>query len=308
MTPIEIQQALFAVQDADCQILARSANFSEEWLPEAQRLCAQFAEGRSGTRCAGCVFARPLARRRIAVVQVADQDSPGRSVLGFRFLVVTSKAYLNLGGDPFLVAERFPPSWRARGELADLTWPAEPIRRRTVEDVCKVLQRHGDGPNLLGGSQALVDGGRIVFERPGPDGQLLRDLWTLLPTTTRWRLWPATFAFNNKVAFDVLVAPRGSMEIYPGYLTERQAGDYPEGRYELGLQVAAEAGDQRELDILFARRSRAETWRLGLILLVVISLLLGISSFLTPVADSNRAAPPAKNDKRQPANQKAIGR
>ena len=52
-----------------------------------------------------------------------------------------------------------------------------------------------------------------------------------------------------------------------GHLTADQCRDYPEGRYELALQIAVEAGDQVELDRLFARRTSAETLRLALYML-----------------------------------------
>ena len=66
-----------------------------------------------------------------------------------------------------------------------------------------------------------------------------------------------------------LVVPHADPAAFPDYLTEPQAGDYPEGRYELGLQTAADAGDQAALDTLFARRSGRQTLQLAVILLVV---------------------------------------
>ena len=85
----------------------------------------------------------------------------------------------------------------------------------------------------------LVDGGKLVFERPEPDHGLISGLWTLLPTTTRTALWPATYAFGNALQFDAVVVPRAERERYPGYTTEEQAADYPPGRYEMQLQTAA---------------------------------------------------------------------
>src|SRR5262249_55578639 len=183
-----------------------------------------------------------------------DAGRPG--ALAFHLLVLPRKDYTALGGDPFDIAAHFPPQWQARGDLPVLSW-SEELFPRTVEDVRKVLQR-SDGPNLLGGSQVLVDGGRLVFERPAPGTQLLPDPWTLLPTCTRSELWPASFAFGNALGFDALVVPRVEAEQFPYYTTEEQAGDYPEGRYELAVQVAAEAGDQAGLDALFARRSQRQ--------------------------------------------------
>src|SRR2546421_90015 len=82
-----------------------------------------------------------------------------------------------------------------------------------------------------------------AVERPAPDPDLVRRLWLLLPASSRGELWPAEFAPANALGFDLLVTPKAG-EDCAGYLSEQQAGDYPEGRYELNLQIAAEAGDQ----------------------------------------------------------------
>jgi hypothetical protein len=232
------------------------------------------------------VFAHRLGKRHVAVIQVADQGTDyqgGPAAIGFRLLVLSHADYSKLGGDPFLLADHFPAPWHARGQVPTLRWPGEQPPNRSVKDVQQVLKRVEDGPNLLGGSQVLVDGGCLVFERPAPAPDLLRGLWTLLPTRTRSSLWPASFAFSNALRFDVLVVPRAAGKEFDGYLRGEQAGDYPEGRYELYLQIAAEAGDQRELDVLFARRSRADTWRLALILLAVIVILAIAGNLLIPV-------------------------
>src|SRR5262249_5398111 len=154
-------------------------------------------------------------------------------------------------GDPFLVADRFPSAWQTRGEIASLSWTAEPLPRRTVAEVQHLL-KGPDGPLLLGSVQALVDGGRLVFERDGPDPALIRGLWSLLPTSTRCTLWPASFAFGGALGFDAVIVPRIDQATFAGYVTEDLADGYPQGRYELNLQIAAEAADQRELDYLFA--------------------------------------------------------
>jgi hypothetical protein len=137
-------------------------------------------------------------------------------------------------------------------------------------------------PTYLGGVQALIDGGRVVFERPAPDSEVLRCLWMLLPVSTRSRLWPASFAFGNRLGFDALVVPQAKGVEYSGYLPEGQAGDYPEGRYELALQVAIESGDQAEVDALFARRSRRDVMKLGLILLAAVVVLTVVMGLLSP--------------------------
>jgi hypothetical protein len=317
MADITIEQAIYGGQDAGgYRFLARSAGFLDEWLPEATRLCTAFGERPAGVRCPGCVFAQPLGKGHVAVVQVADQgaDDTGRpGALGFYLLVVARNDYTALGGDPFLIAEWFPPRWTARGDLLPLNWEGGPPTRRTVAQVQQVLQRPG-GPSLfpdaevpqggsqvlLGGCQALVDGGRLVFERPAPDTDLLRDLWILLPTSTRAAIWPASFAFGNGLHFDALVVPRVVPEEYPNYKTEAQAADYPEGRYELGVQTAAEAGNQKDLDAMFARRSQTETFRLVVIVVIVLLVLTAVIKWLPLPWNAAPPEPPP------PASQKAA--
>lgn len=305
MPDLLIEQAIYGSQGpGGYRFLARSPGFLEEWLPEAQRLCTAFGERPADVLCPAAVFAQPLGKQHVAVVQVADQgsDDAGRpGALGFRLLVLPRPIYARWIGDPFLVAERFPPPWNARGDLSVLTWPDEPLPPRTVEEVRQILRPIAEGEDanlsqsatLLGGVQALVDGGRLVFERPAPEPDLVRNLWMLLPTSTRGQLWPASFAFGNELGFHVLVVPRVRGEEFADYLTEDQAGDYPEGRYELNLQLAAEAGNQRELDALFARRNSAQTFRLGLILVVVtVVLVLGMKLLNTALVPAPHPAPP----------------
>jgi hypothetical protein len=286
-----LEQAIYGGQDAGgYHFLARSAGFLDEWLPLAEQLCTRFGERPAGVACPGCVFARPFGPRHVAVVQVADQgrDDAGRpGALAFRLLVLPRRLYADLGGDPFLLADQFPPPWEARGELPALAWAAGPPPRRTVEQLQKVLQVPYSA-TLLGGAQALLDGGRLVFERREPDAALLRGLWALLPLASRAGLWPASFAFSNALGFHAVVVPRAGGPEFANYLHEVQAGDYPEGRYELSLQTAVEAGDQAELDALFARRSRAQVLRLGLLLLAVFLL---VPLFLLPPPPE---APPKK--------------
>jgi hypothetical protein len=286
MSDLVIEQALYGSQGAGgYRFLARSPGFHDDWLPEAERLCTGFGDRPAGVACPACVFAQPFGKYHVAIVQAADQgtDDAGRpGALGFHLLVLHVADYRKLGGDPFRVAERFPPPWHTRGELPALSWPAEPLPPRTVQEVDQILREANRTATFLGSAQVLVDGGRLVFERPAPDPELVRKLWKLLPTSTRCERWPATFAFGNALGFDVLVVPRANGEEYAGYITEERAGDYPPGRYELNLQIAAEAGDQQGLDKLFARRSPTETLRLGLIVLAVVVVLAVVAGLLNP--------------------------
>lgn len=295
-----LESALYGGQDAGgYRFLARSAGFREEWLPEAERLCTGFGERPAGVCCPHAVFAQPFDRERVALVQAADQgkDDQGRpGALAFHIVLIPTPLYAHLGGDPFYLAERLPPVWSARGILSPLTCPA-PSPRRLVADVQKVLQAPHSAA-LLGGAQALLDGGRLVFERPAPAQALLRDLWTLLPLAARADYWPASFAFGNALHFHAVAVPRVVPEQFDHYLTETQAGDYPEGKYEYELQHAAEHNDQDTLDGLFARRSYREMQRIAFLLLVVVILLPLAAGLLRrqddkpPVVDKQPPEPP----------------
>jgi hypothetical protein len=295
---IMIEQALYGSHaGGGYRFHSTSPGFLEDWLPDAERLCMNFGERPPGVVCPLCLFVQPFNKKLVAIVRVADQgtDDAGRpGSLAFHLLVMPTATYESLGGDPFVLADRFPVLWHERRELPSLPIPDDLPARRSVAQIQSVLQRV-DGPNLLGGTQALLDGGRLVFERPEPDPGLMRALWQLLPVSSRGRLCPATFTFSNTLGFHALVTPRLGEE-HSGYIEEEQMGGYPEGRYEHGVQAAAEAGDQAELDRLFNRAGREKVLRLGLILLgfmIVLSLVMnGINPAPQPQVDNRQSETP----------------
>src|SRR5205807_3745604 len=178
--------------------------------------------------------------------------------LAFRLLVLPARLYADLGGDLFWISDHLPPPWQARGELESLSWTAGPPPGRTVDQLRRVLDVEADRTQtLLGGVQVLVDGGRLVFVRHEPAEKIIRDLWALLPTSTRYTTWPATFAFGNAHGFHVVIVPQADGPAFEHYTREAEAGDYPEGSYELALQHAVESANQAELQGLLARRSRS---------------------------------------------------
>jgi hypothetical protein len=256
MIPRTIAQAVVS----DGSLVAQSDDFQADWRPEVERVVEGFGLPR-GVSAPDCLFAAPFARRHVAVVSVAGRRA--------RFLVLPRVLYDAIP-DPFAIAERFPPRWD--GPLDTLEWPLEPLPKRTVAQLDRIF-KHGDGPLLLGASQTLVDSGRIAVRRDHPDPALCRDLWNLLPDSTRRATWPATFAYSAALGFNLVVLPTIPAGGLPGYLTEDQARDYPESRYERELQTAVEAGDQRSVDALFARRTSAETLRLALWMVLGASVL-----------------------------------
>src|SRR5205085_11732295 len=113
MSTVPIEQALYGSQaGGGYRFLAKSAGFRDEWLAAAENLCTEFGERPAGSYCSAAVFAQPLDRRNVAIVQVADQgsDDAGRpGSLGFRLLVMPRTAYEGFGGDPFALADKLPP-------------------------------------------------------------------------------------------------------------------------------------------------------------------------------------------------------
>jgi hypothetical protein len=306
MASVTIEQALFHHRDHQAPTVeARSTGFRDEWLAEAERIVLGFGTRPGGVACPLAVFALPLTAVTVAVVRAADQlECPGRP-LAFHFLVMNRADYERHAGDPFLIAQRLPAAWQVRGDLPHLAWPAEPLPPRTVAAVQHVLRRvkasalrededpesphfertveNSESPALLGGVQVLVDGGKLVFARPQGDLPLVEGLWTLLPYGSRSKLWPASFAFSNELGFDVVVVPRLNADEFEGYATEEQAANYPQGSYELALQLAAESGNQNELETVFRRRNSSEVLRLALWLLAgMMVLVIGSRWFVPP--------------------------
>ncbi len=305
MTTVPVQQALIHRGDDDApRLVARSAGFGDDWVHEAERIAAGFGARAAGMACPATVFALPLTGRQVTIVRAADRPAPAGRVLAFHFLVMDRTAYERYAGDPFVVAERLPPTWDGRGDLSPLAWPAEPLPPRTLAQVQAVLRRvkssalrededpeaadfertaeNSESPALLGGVQVLVDGGKLVFERPQGDLALVTGLWLLLPYSSRARLWPASFAFGNALGFDVVVVPRMASADLEGYTTEEQAETYPAGSYELALQTAAESGDAQALEQVFRRRNSAEVLRMALWLLAGMALLVIGSRWFAP--------------------------
>jgi hypothetical protein len=118
-----------------------------------------------------------------------------------------------------------------------------------------------------------VDGSRVAIQRTEPATELIRNLWQFLPTRTRFELTLTTMCFSEELTFQVQVAAKLPEKLPFGYLSEDAAGSYPAGKYELGLQIAIEDGNQAELERLLGRQSSADMLRLSLQMLAVVSVL-----------------------------------
>lgn len=270
MTPdLRIQQAVVLADARGVRIVAQTDGFD---APEAERIAVLFGARPEGVACPLAHFASPFGAKHVAVVRV--EDRPG-DALGFRFLVLARELYKHLG-DPFAISDRYPPDWNATGRLLDLTWPMEVLPERTLEQLDAIL-KHGDGSLLLGSTQALVDGNRVLLKRTEPAEQFLRELWQLLPDKTRCELWPASFAFSNELGFQ---AAAGPMQPPKGTIPEGALRDYPQSSYELNLQIAIESGDRKALRKLLARRTSDETLRLGLYMLAFALVVAAVLKFV----------------------------
>ena len=245
------------------------------------RSATAFGAREVGDVCPAAVFAVPFGGDRVVVVEARDVGAD----LRFDARVLSHRDYVQLGADPFAIAERFPPT----DELVTFAALSPLSTTASLDTVRGLLQRtktdHGthiaDGPTLLGGVQALLDGGKLVIERSEPDPAFVRALWMLLPIGSRARLWPASFAFSTELPFDVVVVPRLDPVVRTGYLTEEQAGDYPAGGYELALQTAVEDGDEEELRRILSRPP-ARPMRIGMSLLVALIVLAVTTRWLLP--------------------------
>jgi hypothetical protein len=280
------------VDNGSPAVQARSSGFADAWLPPTESILVKFGIRIPGLLAQPAIFAQPLGDSHVCAVRVAE-DSEG---LNYHVLVCRRGDYEANLGDPFTLARQFSADGAQSTSLPAVTLPVQAVLPRTVSQVQGVLRRvkagalkenedpekadfqhtldNSESPALLGGVQVLVDGGKLVFERPGPDPQLVEGLWMLLPQSTRARLWPATFAFSNALGFDVMVTSKIHVADFEGYTSEDQAAEYPAGHYEMALQVAAESGDQRDLDALLNRRSSRETFKLGWTLLIVVIILV----------------------------------
>jgi hypothetical protein len=274
MIEIYLEQAIYRADPHGiyrCQ--CRSPGFSDQADFHAIRLCSGFSGKGRVEMASDSVFAQPVNRDWVMVVQVSGpSDAESRAAgLRFRFLLVPRKAYRTWLGDPFALADHFPPPWDA-ADLPRLVYRPEVSLDRHVSDIEAVLKRP-DPDRLLATTQALVDGARIALTWDGSALDLMRYVWRLLPFSTRSEIWPASFAPNNSLSFDLVAMSAVDEETRKRYLTDDQVDSYPTGRYEENLRSAAETGDRHYLVALLQRRSRAKTLRLAVVMVILAAAL-----------------------------------
>src|SRR5262245_44280003 len=129
-----IEQAIYRGTNSPV-LQARSPGFAEAWLPQAGALCCGFGERPAGVSCPLAIFARPFGRRQGAVVRAADQADGS---LAFHLLVLPSKLYADLGGDPFLICEKIPGAFSGSSELSSVEWTTGPPPPRSVDQVRRI--------------------------------------------------------------------------------------------------------------------------------------------------------------------------
>ncbi|MGL6074534.1 MAG: hypothetical protein ACRC8S_10280 [Fimbriiglobus sp.] len=188
---------------------------------------------------------------RVAVVRVSGSR--------FTFTILPLAVYRERP-DPFLWAEH---------PQGDFTLPV-----RTTQNLMQIFQT-GDLPWLLGSTQILLDGGKLILIRPDSAEASLRQLWSLLPTATQADLRFTTFANHFEPHWQIQALAVAPANWPDSCFTEDQARDTPEGRHELALQVAVESGDETALQQLLGRRTSQQTLRM-VALLVAFAMVSGV--------------------------------
>lgn len=259
-----IEQALFE----SGQSVAHSPGLGELRVAELANRLADYGTLDGDTEA---LFATILSDYSTAVVQVLG----GRA----RALVLRPALWRVLH-DPFRVAKRYPPNWADRGPLTELVWADGPPPPRTLGQLRAVLQE-GEGPVLLGAAQCVIDGGYVGLESTTPDASTVEQVWMLLPDSVRAETAMATFA-PRPVDFRLAATPSAGKPEFAHYLTREQCADYPEGCYELSLQVAVETGDEAAVERLLGRRSSRQALRL-MLLIFALALIIGLTMRFLPV-------------------------
>ncbi len=240
---------------------------------------AQFDEELSLTNPAMVVI--PWFDQQVAIIRVVWP--PVHSKQSFHFLIM-QKSLFNAILNPFEIARKFPAPWHTSHRLETLHWQEEwtsPLRSAAK---LQSILKNGNSPWLLGAAQALIEDGKMILYRHQPMNAPIEHLWELLPYSVQQHITFSSLCFKEDLDLNIMVLPvenanntdHPETAAVPGYFSEEQILDFPDGRYEHSLQIAIQSGDQREIDLLFARRNSRQTLKMMILLL----LGLALASFL----------------------------
>lgn len=265
--PITLPQLSVLADATGPRVVGRSAGIPFEVEEAVLRTVVRYG---SHAGQPSAVFRTTLNGGLGCLVTVAKLPGDG-SPTAFRYVVGPRDLLAAI--EPFGSIDRIPADV-LKGDL-DAFVGDEAFRPRGHADL-RALLKSGDSPLLLGAAQALLDGCKIAVAAAEVPPTFVRDLWQLLPFMSRAELSFATFAPSAELNFDVAVLPAVPVEGIKGFLTAEQVRDYPEGRYELALQRAAENGNQADLDRLFARRSSSQVLRtvVGMIVFALVVVIV----------------------------------
>lgn len=264
--PLIIPHASFESSGERFRILQKSPGFVEEGWDEFLRKLGPIPSETSFERV---VFVYPYDDTFIGIARLGTNPTSGTVFLVHR-------TFYEFVPHPFYILDQFPNP--RDGEDEEWVPATKSLPPRRVEDLQAVL-RDGDGPLLLGTTQGLVDTEQILLVATEPREKFLRDLWQLLPDSTRRVTWVASYCFAELPEFHLSFVPKLPEQL-GRYMDEERVLDYPDSRYERSLQIAIEAGDQRELDSLLARRSTTETIRLMVMILILMAVVSVASRFI----------------------------
>ena len=181
MAGLVLEQAVYrGPRPGQYKLLGLSPGFQEAFQSEALGCATGSASASAGVACPGCVFAQPLGKKHVAVVQVADQPKqygvsrPGHPASGLP----------RSGRRPVFSRQSVRAALeRNRTAARGSTGPTRRFPRRGHGTRPRILQRD-DGPNLLGGSQGRWTAAGSCSSACSGDGFAPRP-WALLPTSTR---------------------------------------------------------------------------------------------------------------------------
>jgi len=252
---------------------------SEAFPVEAEEALEELiaAYGTPSVFVSSALIVRPLGRQHWAIIRVGHSGPSLDSSLGFRALLATNREWKR-GLDPFHLDDRHPPDWTLRGTVSAIDYEVE-IAAPTLAATFESLKTHGS-PLMLGATQVLIDGGKFVLPATEPQNAMFRAIWTMQPYASRIEFSFATFAFGPNLGVNAVAMPDPPAILPAGALNSEQVQDYPEGRYELAMQLAIEGQHQEEFDWLLRRKSSKQVLWTALLLIVAMTAALLLSKLL----------------------------